>query len=132
MFTVHRPANPPNRLFLFVALALFCVRITDAHAHLCLDGQEPPLAVHVEDLAGAHESGHADEAHDDVDVSVIADAAPKKAEDSAQPDVLLQVTASVLLPDPALSWRAPADRGRRILLASFPPLFQPPARGPPR
>jgi len=66
----------------FAALAVLFAGVTNAHSHVhyCFDGQEPPAAVHIVDVADHHHDtpghsheapGHSDDAdHDDLDVDL--------------------------------------------------------------
>ena len=56
-----------------LAVALLPVRMANAHLHLCLDGQERPVSLHVQDIAthsGAEPT--TDQGHNDRDVDVSA------------------------------------------------------------
>ena len=131
------------------ALALLCatlvaLRIAGSHLHLCFDGSEPPVSLHVSDAAGHashdHESGHlaphgmdsaSETHHDDLDVLVVGDAIVKKG--SALSDATLFALVAVLL-----VFAVARDRGGRIVsvhptfLPSSRPRLRPPLRGPPR
>lgn len=65
-----------HRLWLLslLCIAVLVMRVGGAHLHLCFDGSEPPASLHFED-AGHHPDHHV--AHDDVDVSLLADALTK-------------------------------------------------------
>lgn len=52
-----------------LCIALLAVRIGGAHLHLCFDGSEPPVAMHVGDVVehGAHDMG----SHSDTDLNLV-------------------------------------------------------------
>jgi hypothetical protein len=57
------------KTFAAVALILWLLASwSGAHGHLCFDGQEPPLSLHM-DMLSEHTEHHADEKHTDADVS---------------------------------------------------------------
>lgn len=120
--------NRPLLLTLLLA-ALLTARVGGAHLHLCFDGSEPPASLHFSD-AGHHDDHHADEAHDDVDVSLIAEAAAKLGKLSL--DLPLLVTASLILFGLWLAAQRPPSPYRGPRAASDPYSLRPPVRGPPR
>jgi hypothetical protein len=66
-----------------IAIALLCAalvasRLTGAHFHLCADGSEPPMALHVIDTVEHHHGELADVAHEDMDVDAGTDYLSKK------------------------------------------------------
>ena len=92
-----------------LVLTLLVVRTTDAHVHLCLDGQEPRSSLHVEDRAGlCNDLDDAAESHNDKDVEAVATALAKKA---AENDSLLPlpVLAAVL-------FVLPVEQGTVVLI----------------
>jgi hypothetical protein len=119
-----------------VCVAVLVLRIGGAHLHLCFDGSEPPVAMHLGD-SGVH---HADEAaglesgsneHADRDIGIGADALVKKPTGSIEIP-LLAVLFGLLLFYVA--------RRRDVLPVYLPPFLltparahlRPPLRGPPR
>ena len=69
------------RFFLHTALFLLVLTgVGNIHSHLCLDGQEPAVSVHFENLLHGHPD-HADDeaAHVDVDNELIAQVLPGKS-----------------------------------------------------
>lgn len=65
--------NPLHRIaFAFVALTLWLLAsLSGAHGHLCFDGQEPPVSIHM-DVLGEHTNHAADEQHVDADVDLLS------------------------------------------------------------
>lgn len=120
--------NHPLLLTLLLA-ALLVARLGGAHMHLCFDGSEPPASLHFSDT-DHHDDHHADEAHEDVDVSLMAEAAAKLGKLSLDLPLLLAAALAIfglwltvkwpLLPYP-LPWAV-----------SDPHSLRPPLRGPPR
>lgn len=55
--------------FAFAALILWLLTSwSGVHGHMCFDGQEPPLSVHM-DMLGDHPEHHAEEQHQDADLN---------------------------------------------------------------
>jgi hypothetical protein len=53
----------------FLALAIWLLgNWAGAHGHFCFDGQEPPVAMHM-DVMGDHLEHHSDEIHQDADLA---------------------------------------------------------------
>lgn len=121
-----------TRLLWVVVIAMLAARMTGAHVHVCVDGQEPPVTLHVEDLAGQHSAQHSGQPHNDIDVSVVTEASLKKADDAGGPDVLPLVAAVVLLLIAPPFTRTFLPKERRVRLPPFPAFFLPPAHAPPR
>lgn len=115
-----------------LAIALLPVRMANAHLHLCMDGQQPPVALHVHDVA-THDGSqpHADDNHNDRDVNLSATTTVAKSslvDDGLLPALLHVYVLATLLPPPSAV--APAD----VSVPSFhsaPLDGPPPARGPP-
>ena len=112
-------------------LAVLAVRLTDAHVHLCFDGQEAPASVHVADTSVHHDQDPEDGAtHADQDINPFVGTIVKSDDDS-QPlfawIVGTLLTIELLPPDhvvPAFARETP--------LATDPPFYlHPPLRGPP-
>lgn len=121
---LHRP------LLLTLLLAvLLSARVGGAHLHMCFDGSEPPASLHFSD-AGHHDDHHAEEAHDDVDVSVMAEAAAKLGKLSL--DLPLLVAAALIIFSLWLSAQRPLLPYPRPWAVSDPCFLRPPLRGPPR
>jgi hypothetical protein len=123
-----------------ILLTLLCIlvvalRVSGAHLHLCLDGSEPPAAMHFDGDAGLHHLGEnshaADAVHSDRDVDLIADALIKKSDTGfdllfllAAFAVFLRFLPSVLrlLPPVELLLPATAHRAHLRPLVRGPPL----------
>jgi hypothetical protein len=76
---MFRFAKRSKLLIATLCVAIFALRVAGLHAHLCLDGSEPPLSIHTAD-SGIH---HLDEAgaagqHADRDVPIASDVLVKK------------------------------------------------------
>ena len=120
--------------FLIVALcvAVVALRVSGLHAHLCMDGSEPPVSFHVAD-SGVHHADEADAggAHDDRDLAIASDVVVKKPYGGLDVTVLAAVFSLLL-------FLLARPQGR----LSFPPLnsplrsprmrLRPEPRGPPR
>ena len=113
-----------------VALALLPVRMASAHLHLCLDGQERPISVHVQDVPTHHGVAGAAGGHNDIDVDVSTSVSTKKASntDELSPAILGAYVIAVVLTD-----YAPVAPRIEVVTAALVPVFElrPPPRGPP-
>lgn len=116
---------------LWVALlALLIVRTSDAHVHLCLDGQSQRSSVHVADTAGTcHEADGGQDEHQDQDVNVFGAALVKKSADTDALDLppAIDVILSLLPPERGIVHEATTQDPA----PSLPYLFLPLLRGPP-
>jgi hypothetical protein len=119
-------------LIVTLCVAVAVLRVAGLHLHLCLDGSEPPVSMHVED-AGVHhvdESGGTD-AHTDRDLDIAADVVVKKPVETLDLSLLGALCALLLFllarPREYISFAPlPAQvRSARLRL-------RPPLRGPPR
>lgn len=117
-------------LLWLLAVALLPVRMANAHLHLCLDGQAPPVSVHVEDLATHDGNPVSEDGHTDRDLDVSQSLAFAKATNlnDFSPAILGAYVLAILAP--AQIHVAP----RSVLLSpDLTPAFdlRPPPRGPP-
>jgi hypothetical protein len=116
-------------LWMLAFALLIVVRTSDAHVHLCFDGQEPPSSLHFEDTPGHHQAEDSQAAHQDQDVDAVNPALVKKAAQAADigPLPVVAVVLMLLPPDRgverAITQRDPAPK--------LPYLFLPLLRGPP-
>jgi hypothetical protein len=127
-----------SRLVLALLCAAFvALRVAGAHLHLCFDGSEPPVSLHVAD-AGAHHAADDDHAHVaepvsghvDRDVVMNGDFVAKKpAGDLLLPFLILAFALALYTLAPRLGpipdYRSPVPLPSRARL-------RPPLRGPPR
>lgn len=123
--------TPLAMLIWLLAIAMLPVRIANAHLHMCLDGQEAPIALHVQDEAGHHDEEH-DGGHEDRDIRVSGPALLAKAGlvDKVTPHLApLAAIEAILLPAPGR-----VDAPDLSFLAPSPAIFdlRPPSRAPPR
>ena len=73
------------RNYLYTALILLVLAgIGNIHSHLCLDGQEPAVSVHFENL-DTHPDHEGDEAHVDVETELMVQVLPGKSLDQDSP-----------------------------------------------
>ena len=114
-----------------VALALLPIRMANAHLHLCLDGQERPLAVHLLDVPTHHGAVSASSGHNDIDVDVSQTPVSAKKVSNAD-DLSPAILGAYFI---ALVFPEPPKRAPRIELATPVVAFdfdlRPPTRGPP-
>ena len=114
-----------------VALALIVARTSDAHMHLCFDGQEAPSSLHVSDRSVVcHLPDGPSGTHQDQDVDAVGAALAKKDSQAQSVDPLPIADIVLLLLAPPRSSVArevtPDD-----LPVNPPYLNLPPLRGPP-
>ena len=124
---MRRLVRSTSSILWALALALFVVRASDAHMHMCFDGSEPARALHFSD----GEIHHGDETgHKDVDVDAVGPAVAKSID-----------FAFDFVPAPRIEFamQLPATQTRALNYAraaddpapGLPPLFLPRLRGPP-
>lgn len=125
---VHRPSLSKQICYWVLALALFAARSADAHIHMCLDGQEPPVSVHVTDDGVHHDDAPGLQAHNDKDVKIVSDAGTKKSE--ASDTLVFAALWSLVDRIPFFSADPPQDTALAPARAVRSHL-RPPLRGPP-
>lgn len=115
-------------IVIFSTLAFLFVSSAGAHLHVCFDGQEPLISVHV--LDDDHADLHGDDAaHDDLDIDPLSKSPPKPF----HPDlsvVAFLIMSCVLLWRPAAA-AIPVPLQRLIFPRSPPRYWRPPLRAPP-
>jgi len=117
-----------RRIALLVLLAFSGARLADAHLHVCLDGNEPPVSVHAMDGSVHNDAHHQQADHSqDTDVALL-DAALLKAGLDADVFVIGVVWTLVL----EISVDTP-PRPEPLFtpLLRLPARLKPPLRGPP-
>jgi hypothetical protein len=121
--------SPIARLLWLFAIALLLVRVGEAHLHLCLDGQQPAAAMHVEDAPTHSGAKVSDDGHNDVDVDLSVSPWVKKVGVDELPTILFASILLALLLPILKSTSPPA----RLLVPSLGPVWglRPPLRGPP-
>jgi len=129
---MFRLARRSRLLIITLCVAVAVLRVAGLHLHLCLDGSEPPVSMHLED-AGVHhleESGDID-THTDRDLGIANDVVVKKPVDTLDLSLLGALCALLLFflarPREFIAFPLlPAPvRSARLRL-------RPPLRGPPR
>lgn len=121
----------PFRRFavLLLCSVLLVLRVGGSHWHLCFDGQEPPVSVHVVDSSFEHSGSGLSQQHHDQNVEVGLASIVKHS--STDFDLPLLMIAVILLW--AVMPLLVLPRARRTLAPVFPDLslLLPPLRGPP-
>jgi hypothetical protein len=125
-----------SRLFVRACITLLCItilvmRVGGAHLHLCMDGTEAPVSVHLSADAGLDNASiGVGKAHHDQDVSLSGEVLAKKMDTALQLPALL-AGLIVLFFVPLLVVTV-VSRDRTSLLHPI-PIFRirPPLRGPP-
>lgn len=115
--------------YCLLALMLLIVRTADAHAHLCADGKEPPVAIHLAD-GGSHpcESRGASGHPGDKNVQIAADVVLKKPP-AADPWIASAISLVFRFAAPAIEARISVEsQPVRVETSSH---LRPPLRGPP-
>lgn len=115
-------------LVLLLGFVLLLSRVSDDHLHLCFDGQEPPIALHVQDVGLHHLGMDASQGHADQDVDLVS-IAPARFKSPGLNGALLFTLCLLLASLPRTRVRPRFDPPRTI--KSTPPFLHPPLRGPP-
>jgi hypothetical protein len=117
-------------LIVLLCAAVIMLRVGGTHLHLCFDGSEPPVSLHVAD-SGVHHDDAGSTRHADQDVAIGAEALVKKSSAALDLAMLAFVLALLLFfvprtPNPLPDFfTAPRLSSARLRL-------RPPLRGPPR
>jgi hypothetical protein len=117
-------------LIVLLSVAVVVLRIGGTHLHLCYDGSEPPVTLHVAD-SGVHHDAAAAAPHADRDVSLGAEALVKKSSVTFDLAALAFLFALVLFVLPRLPGALP-DFFSAPWLSPARIRLRPPLRGPPR
>jgi hypothetical protein len=126
---MRRPSVSKQICYWVLALALFAVRLADAHVHICLDGQEPRTSLHVADSGFHHDNADVLLPHNDQDVEAVDDGVSKKGESA---DLLLLPTLWSLVDFVPRYTVEPPRYAAVAPVISFRSHLRPPLRGPPR
>lgn len=116
-------------LLTLLLVMLLVVRVGGAHLHLCFDGGEPPISLHLMDHGLHHGAPGMDAGHQDADVAVADDALAKFAKLGLDLPVLL--LAALLVWSLLQAPRQPAPGYRNPVFFSAAHSLRPPLRGPP-
>jgi hypothetical protein len=113
------------------AISLLPMRFANAHLHLCADGQQPPVSIHVQDAPTHFEAADSAAGHDDRDVEVPTAKAVVKVDSADQLALAFigQYFFALYLP-PLTGEPVPTYAANPLLPA--PSDLRPPTRGPPR
>lgn len=126
------PTSLANRTFWVALLCslLLVLRIGEAHLHMCLDGQESPVALHFVDVGFEHPFDEGAE-HNDTNVSMGAGDLAKLKLSSLELDlpVALLLVLAVLLA--GVVTRSPHPRKASTAFVRSISWLRPPLRGPP-
>ena len=117
-----------TRLLLWTfVLAVLTVKVSGAHVHLCMDGEEPPASVHIADLH--NDEHHQDEGQADKDVNPLFGTLAKKG--GLDFDVALAITLTVLSWDLPVARAGPFPAESESIPTDDSIYWRPPLRGPP-
>lgn len=117
-------------LIAMLCIVLLSARVGGAHLHLCFDGLEPPVSMHLADEPLDHHGPSFTITHHDEDISLVADAIAKSAKPKFDiPPMLLAALLLLLLVVRKI--RTPSIRRRTLQIAAAPTYLLPPLRGPP-
>ena len=119
------------RTLWLLAIVALAVRVGDAHLHLCADGQEQRMSLHVADAPGQHHADEANAPHDDQDIEISAPTLFKKSvgADDDFPQALLVALLLILVLPVARRLLPAGDVDGLFFGAPF--FLRPPLRGPP-
>ena len=116
-------------LLLALCCVLLLLRIVGVHQHLCLDGCEPHVAVHVLDGGVEHAAGHGQSSHDDQGIDDTGRTLIKSPHsDSAMDFMALILVLVTFLP---VARRLRFERPGHRPATPAPHSVRPPPRGPP-
>jgi len=127
-----RPTNRSRLLIATLCVAVVALRVAGLHVHLCMDGSEAPLSIHVAD-SGVHHLDEADagKAHADFDMAIASDVVVKKPFGDFDLSLLVAFCALLLFVLARLGGR-PFFPPFPICATSARAHLRPPLRGPPR
>lgn len=113
-----------------LAILMVAIRVGDAHLHLCADGQEQRVSLHVADAPGQHHADEAQSDHDDRDLDFSGPTLTKKVGILDDLQLATLPTSTLLQLLPVAKSIAPTVVDRPV---TFSLLFvlRPPLRGPP-
>jgi hypothetical protein len=127
---MFRLANRSRPFIAMLCVAMVALRVAGLHVHMCMDGSEAPLDIHVADT-GVHHHDEPDTGHEDLEMAIAPDAVLKKPFGDFALTLLAAFGALLLF-----VLARPRER------FSFPPVpvraasarthLRPPLRGPPR
>jgi len=127
---MRRSSRYARFLLWTVVLAVFTVRASDTHLHLCFDGQEPPTTVHFADASVHHDDAHDGEEHADKDFDPFVGLLLKISGTDSDAAPAPCVAVLVILIPPA-SDSVPVASDSRAPAIDPPFYLRPPLRGPP-
>lgn len=116
-------------LLTLLCVMLLMVRVGGAHLHLCFDGGEPPVSMHLMDHGLHHGAPGMDAQHQDTDIAVAGEVLAKFTKLSLDLPVLL--VAALLVWSLLLAPRQPVPGYRNPFSFSAARSLRPPLRGPP-
>lgn len=121
------PMSKPSHQFAFAALLLWLLaNWGGAYGHLCFDGQEPPLSIHLQLQHMDELEHHPDEVHQDRDVDVLQSVLAKLSKIDLNVILLAVLALLLFIPPPQVFTR----RIVAFIPTRFPHL-RPPLRAPP-
>ena len=126
---MFRRSTIGNALWI-AAIAVLAVRVSGAHLHLCEDGREQPVAVHMLDAPGQHHGDEAEADHKDRDLDISGPALLKKAGDFDDLTLAAVLTFAWVSLEPVAARIEPLVTSHPLPTASL-FLLRPPLRGPP-
>lgn len=117
-----------NIVGFLAVLALVSVNIGDIHSHFCLDGQEPAVSLHFENLNGHPEHIGDEQAHNDYENEFSLKSLKTKTSDLSK---LFFSTSELGIPRASSISQKISPMLDEILLPNKPNSVRPPLRAPP-
>lgn len=115
-----------HRRFIFLTLIVWlCAMWGGLHGHLCFDGQESPVSVHMDLLDGHPDHLHDDEVHLDTDTELVESIL--KLTKSELPFLIIALVCALML----YGVRQPFTRAAHRITATSIFFLHPPLRAPP-
>lgn len=115
-------------LGILAVLAFFMANMAEVHSHFCLDGQEPALTVHFENLVGHPEHGEKESEHNDLESEVSLQTIKVKSSDLTKAWLAVLDTGVLLTNSLIQKVTFQLDE---ILFPQKPDRILPPLRAPP-
>jgi hypothetical protein len=125
------PINSPsfqNILNVLAVFAFLLVNVGDIHSHMCLDGQEPAVSVHFENLNGHPEHVGDEQEHNDIENEIALKSLKSKTSDLSK---LFLSASTTGIPSATAYTNKVSSTLDEVLLPQKPANILPPLRAPP-
>lgn len=127
-FVLKNCSNCQNILNVLAVFAFFMVNVGDIHSHFCLDGQEPTVSLHFENLNGHPEHVGDEEPHNDFESEIFLKSLKTKSSDISN---LFLTVSDTDMPSAYVYSIKVSSKFDEALLPQKPASILPPLRAPP-